>query len=308
MASFVTRAIDVTITLGVPTVAPGQPIPPQPVFSSGKNTLTLKGHRVSCSITIGGSSSQPFMVASIYGMTMSDMNAIASFGQPQYLSNNNKITILAGDSVSGMPQAFIGTLLDAYVDFTQTPEVCLTVSGFAGARAALAPIAPNSFRGAISVSTIMGVLASAAGFTLENNGVTAVLSNAYFPGSALDQIKSCARAANINWTIDGEILAIWPKNGSRGNKGIPLISPATTLKGYPSYTANGINFTTLYIPGLVYGALVDVQSSLQNATGQWSVFSLTHTLESITKGGAWFSDVVAFNPLKFAAIPSGPSA
>jgi hypothetical protein len=306
--SFVARKIDVTITLGVPTVGPGQPTPPQPVFSSGKNTLTLKGHRVSCSITIGGNSSYPVAVASIYGMTMSDMNAIASFGQPQYFSNNNKISIAAGDSISGMPVAFSGTLGDAYIDLTRTPDVCLVVTGFAGARAALAPVPPNSFRGAASVSTIMGVLASAAGFTLENNGVTAVLSNSYFPGSALDQIKSCATAANINWTIDGEILAIWPKNGSRGSKGIPLISPTTGLKGYPSYTANGINFSTLYIPSLVYGALVDVQSSLQSATGQWSVFSLTHTLESITPGGAWFTDVVAFNPLKFAAIPSGPSA
>jgi hypothetical protein len=67
----------------------------------------------------------------------------------------------------------------------------------------LKPATPNTFQGATDVSQIMQSLAQAAGLTLENNNVSVKLSNPYFWGDIISQIQSCAKAANINFHIDG---------------------------------------------------------------------------------------------------------
>ncbi|WP_230679038.1 hypothetical protein, partial [Streptococcus pneumoniae] len=77
--------------------------------------------------------------------------------------------------------------------------------------AAVKPIEPSSYEGDADVAGIMGDLAKKMGFVLENNGVSVTLNNPYFAGTALEQVKSCAHAANIYYTADRGKLAIWPK-------------------------------------------------------------------------------------------------
>src|ERR1700722_20220567 len=100
----------------------------------------------------------------------------------------------------------------------------------------------------------------------ENNGVTGSLSNAYYSGSAKTQAQMCVDDAGISWNHgDLGILAIWPKFGSRGGA-VPLISPQTGMVGYPTYSALGIDFQTLYNPSIGFGQKVQVQSSLEAAS------------------------------------------
>ncbi|MCP8712985.1 hypothetical protein IGB19_35395 [Streptomyces sp. AC04842] len=117
------------------------------------------------------------------------------------------------------------------------------------------------------------------------------LSNPYFPGTALDQLKACARAARFNYTIDRGILAIWPHAGARAEEPV-LIQAGDNLVGYPNFTGGGVEFTVLYTPQLGLGNRVQVISVVEAAHGEWTVVSLMHQLEAQVPGGAWVSRIL----------------
>jgi hypothetical protein len=244
-------------------------------------------------------------------MALSDMNALASIGPTQiYASNNNMVSILAGDANSGMSLIFQGVLQTAVIDFNQAPQVAFIMSAVTGYGLAMNPIPPSSFAGAANVAEIMSGFALQGNMAFENNGVNVVLSNPYFPGTLLDQIKACARHANINYTIDpttGQIgahigtLAIWPKNGYR--KGTPAsVGPTTGMVGYPSYSVYGVDVTMQFNPTLLYAGQLNVQSSLAPANKTWVIYGLNHSIESITPNGDWFTQVSCFSPQLYGAI------
>jgi hypothetical protein len=173
----------------------------------------------------------------------------------------------------------------------------------------MTPVPPSSFSGAASVATIMASFAEQAGMGFENNGVTAVLSNPYFPGTLGSQIKACARHANINFMIDptkgaNGTLAIWPKNGYRGGAAVP-VSAKTGMVGYPRYTQYGIDVDMLFNPNLVFGGLVDVTSELQAACGTKAIYTMVHEIECLTPNGEWLTSVSCFDPALFGLATGG---
>jgi hypothetical protein len=306
--SFVQRAITIVITAGPASVDNPNPI----TFGPNKqNTLTLAGHRVSANIAWAGGPSQVAAQISIYGMSESDMNTVASLGQLLYGNNLNQVSILAGDAEAGMSLVFQGTLQTAFVNTSASPRVSFDMTATTGHGLAMNPIPPASFGGAASVATIMANFAEVGGLAFENNGVATILSNPYFPGTLFTQIKSCARAANINFAIDpvkggfnGGTLAIWPKYGFRGGAATP-INPQTGMIGYPRYTAPGIDVDMLFNPTLLFAGQLNVTSSLQPACGIWNIYSMSHNIESITPGGDWMTTVQCFSPQNFARLGAG---
>lgn len=302
MSGFIERAITIVVT-GGPASAQN---PSGGVrFGPNKsNTLTLAGFRVSAQITWDGPSSLVGASVSVFGMNESDMNAIASLGNPTYANNLNQISILAGDANSGMSLIFQGTLQTAVIDFNGVPDVCFNMTAYTGYGLMMQPIPPASFSGAASVASIMSSLAAAGAMTFENNGVTAVLSNPYFPGTLGQQIRACARHANIGHVIDhtkggpNGTLAIWPKNGFRTGT-IASISAATGMVGYPTYGPYGITVEMLFNPTLVYWGQLAVQSSLAPASKTWVIYGLTHNIESQTENGDWLTTADCWS-LEFA--------
>ena len=152
-----------------------------------------------------------------------------------------------------------------------------------------------SFKGAADVAGIMSSLAGLMGYSFENNGVQATLSNPYLHGTAYRQAEKCAHDADINWTLDNGKLAIWPKGKARAGD-TPLISKDTGMVGYPGYNKQGIMVTTLFNPAIVYGSMIQVQSSLTPACGKWIVYTLVHDLASETTDGPWFTQMLAGAP------------
>lgn len=299
--SFVERAITVVITAGTGNLKPVGFGP------NHTNTMTLAGYRVSAEIVWPGGTALPECQCTVYGMNLSDMNAISSIGQmtKAYAMNKNTLSILAGDAVNGMSLVFQGILQDAIIDFDGAPQVGFVMTAYGGYDIAMIPVPPSSFRGSASVVNIMQSLATQGALGFENNGVTGVLSNPYFPGTIGDQIKACARDAGINFLIDttkgtNGVLAIWPKFGYRAGTP-PTISPQTGMKGYPNYTANGVDLEMLFNPTLRFGGRITVQSSLQPACGTWNIYSLYHSIESITPGGDWFTTAQCWSNANFAA-------
>ncbi|MGA9869288.1 MAG: hypothetical protein WBQ75_22880, partial [Acetobacteraceae bacterium] len=178
--------------------------------------------------------------------------------------------------------------------------------GFVGLQDAMRPVPPTSYPGTPDAAVILAGLADQMGYAFENNGVSVILSQPYFPGTARTQALACAKAANIEMFIDdtSQTLAIWPKGGNRGGE-IPLISKDTGMVGYPAYSGGQqMRVTTLYNPSIRFGGQVKVQSSITPADGEWTVNKITHHLESMMPGGEWFTYLEGYH---LGLAPSLPS-
>jgi hypothetical protein len=281
------RHIDVTITLG--TGAYGETV---------GEVITLKGHRIQADMAAVGGDAQGQLSLRIYGLTLSRMNQLTTIG-PIMTSRRgkNRVTVMAYEDDATPSMLFDGSIDTAWGDFQGAPDIVLHVTALSAGVAAVKSVTPSSYKGSVDVVEILGDLATLAGFSElsnPNNAVSGIrLSDPYFKGSALEQIRQCATAANIPYTDDRGILDRWPLGGSRVAD-VPIIGPETGLVGYPTFSSNGLGVQCIYHPGVLMGGQINVKSSLSVANGLWNVFSVGHTLESERPGGAWFTFIDCF--------------
>lgn len=295
--AYTQKRIEVTFTLSPNQDATGA-ISTQPTFEgSDKNSVTLTGYRVSASIVkAGGIASQGQLQLRVYGMSLALMNQLSTLGKTPIYVGKNIISVSAGDE-TGVSLVFQGTISQGITDLSGAPESCFSVSAFSLLYQAVQTIPATSFQGSVDAALILQGLATQMGLSFENNGVSVILNNPYFYGSALSQVRDCIQAAGIEWNQgDNGILAIWPQGGSRGGA-IPLISPATGLIGYPYPSGNGLlGLRCEFNPQINFGAKIQVESSIKPAVGIWQICSLVHDIESETPGGAWFTSLVGTPP------------
>ena len=255
------------------------------------NTKVISGLRCEVQIDKNGHPSKNKLAMKIYGLSESDMQTMANVPKRALSVAKNRIQVLAGDA-SSMAVAFEGEVTGAWMVYKSPPNLLFHVEALAGFYPALAPVPPSSVKGTADVAGMMATLAGQMGYTFQNNGVSAKISDPYFPGTALQQAHDLADAANLEFGIDDGILFIAPRGQPRKGDA-PLVSPATGLDEYPVFDKKGIKLTTLYNPAIKLGGLIVVQSVVKNAVGTWRVNGLKHRLESLNPGGKWHSDVKA---------------
>ena len=181
-------------------------------------------------------------------------------------------------------------MFNACGNYNQMPYVYLEIQAQSIWVAKLAPTPPLSFKGSVSVDTIMKTLAGTMGLTYENNGVTSQLNNPYLAGTSVEQAKNVAQQAGIDMYVDDQTLAICPRGQARDSL-IPEISPDSGLAGYPTFDGVGVNFKTYFNPAITFGGAFKLVTSINRAAGQWVVTSVNHQLDSQVDGGSWFSMV-----------------
>lgn len=303
--SLVQREITCTITLASDAGT---------TFANGQNTVTLSGLRVAVHITNAGMPQLDTAEIRIWGMLLSDMNALSRLGKPLNWTRSNTITVQAGDSESGMAQVFSGFMQSAFIDFDGMPDVCLNVMAITNIVTATQSATPTSFPGTASIATIMQQLASKAGLGFLNSGVNVQLSNAYYTGSPIQQMEKAARAANCWWIPNGghsqNQVEIWPKNTPRGAMG-PVISSDSGLVGYPKYNDYGVELRYLYSPGLQFGQAFTLKSSLKLDAETWYIIHLDAELTCNDPSGdnPWFYDILAtLLPQDVPSSPNSPQA
>jgi hypothetical protein len=256
----------------------------------GAQANTQSGKRVSCRIVNAGSPSMGTADIAIYGMTLSDMNALSTIGTQFNQIGKNRVSIYAGDSDQSMKLAFQGTIYMAWMDGQAQPEVPFRVNAYGGLYEAVAKADPTSVQGTADVAQVIQQIAQQAGLQFENNGVNVKLSNPYLPGTAREQILNIARAAGIEWTIENGTVAIWDSAKGRQGRNVTL-SPETGLVGYPSFNQAAIIARSVYNPEIVLGSQVTIQSQIKPASGTWNVVNVVHEIESEMPNGAWFTVV-----------------
>jgi hypothetical protein len=326
--AFTQKLIDITVELA----ANSQTNQPNVFAGTSSNSVTLSGSRTSVRIQNAGAPVNQTAEVKIWGIAPSLMNELSTLGLVYDIVPRNILTIKAGDTATGMPTVFSGTIWGAYGDYSSQPDVPFVFFCNQAGYEAAAPGATSSFTGPTDVAAIMSGLARKMNFGFENNGVSVILRSSggggpTYRGSYWLQAFQAARDARIQWGIvngqsGGLVLAIWPNGKSRATANPPLISPGTGMIDYPAFTQNGIIVKTLFNPLISYGGLVKIQSSLlsgvlsaqkaQNpafnlpASSTWAVNKVDLALDSLVPHGEWMSMVNAWNPNYPQPIPAAP--
>lgn len=266
-------------------------------FDEGGNQVTLPaGLRMQANIQNAGGLSDGTLDLTIWGMTRSLMNQLATLGIQINLLPKNTITLTAG--VAGkMSTAFVGYITAAEADFNGMPEPSFHITAHTLGAYATAPAEATSYQGAASVAEIMSNFATKMNLRFENSGVDVTLKNPVFTGSLRDQARAAVKASGILWNNgEGGTLAIWPRTGSRGGL-IPVIAPPPkgAMIGFPKYNAYGVALRNLYDPTIGYGQKVKVESSVLTP-GEYVVIGLSHALSCEMPNGPWETAITAYNP------------
>lgn len=290
--SYSEKEIDVTFDLA------------QGEFEGGGNRATVTGLRVMATITKRVGYEQSMAEISIYGMPLPLMNQLANVGNRWGQAYLNGITLSAGDS-QNKNTVFAGQIYMAFVDAQAStvagaqPQVCFRVSATPGYYQKLIPSKPVSIQGSAKVAAMMKNLASQMNYGFLNNGVTAVLSNPYYPGTPWQQANQISKDAGIEWFIDNDTLVIQDPENPRAGETV-VISPETGMIGYPAFNTNQVIVTALFNPYVQMMGLIEVQSSLTAANGKWIVQDLIYQLESQMPRGRWLMTITGYTAGKVA--------
>ncbi|RYY79924.1 MAG: hypothetical protein EOO69_04465 [Moraxellaceae bacterium] len=284
MNSFSHKKIEIELRLTNTTTFAGQ---------GDNNTLTFRNLRIVADIQLVGSLSEGSKArVKIYGMRQEDMNALSMLTWKSQTVYKNVMIVRAGDD-DGMSKIFGGQILNAWADYSATPEVCMVIDAKPGYFERIQEANASSYPGDVDVAIIMADLASKMGYQFENRGVNLKLSTPYFSGTLMCQAETLARQADINVLVEDDRIVITPKNMPIEDGQIPLISAASGMVGYPAFYKNGISVKTLFNPAIRFMHKIKVQSDIPIANGEWFVYCLRYQLESEKPNGAWFCEVDA---------------
>lgn len=263
-------------------------------------TYSLKDIRVSIALDKGGANNQynfqgfatnvaisktggvDFATAQveIYGLTLDVMGQLTTLAFKPLNRRWNAIEIAAGEQGTLLPVIFRGCVTVAYADLNGSSPV-LKIEAQVGAYPLLEPASTVSVTGSQDVGAFIQSQSAQAGFEYQNDGVQATLSDMTIYGDPITKIRTAANAADVDVVFDDDKTIILPKNGiRRAEGGIPVISSATGMIGYPTFTNQGIQCRSFFRPELRVAAAVQVQSIVPHATGVWKITQLQHSLSA----------------------------
>lgn len=270
------------------------------IFYGLEKRLRLKGYHITATVESAGGDSGCSANIHIYNISMQAMNILSTFGAPRDSVNSTKICLYAGN-VDEEPMSLVyeGYITDAYIDMSTAPDISLSITSNSSALVKLTKADPFSYRGEIAVTTIMQQLAQKASLRFNGNGVNTILRNPYLHGSLYDQIKKCAKSANVEWIIENGELAIWPSKDGFRKSNFTEISSLTGMIGYPSLLTDGLHLRTIFNPNLIFCQNIQVYSDVLDAVnGEWTIDKLTHKLDNdmYKDDSSWFSDITVHKP------------
>lgn len=254
---------------------------------SGNNILTIDNIKAEIEIGAYGGITGTTLEARVYGLGIDNMALLSYKGIQLNGAKQNMMKVWADDR-----PVFFGSITNCFADLNQMPDSPLIISAFSTGFDQSITAAPFSKEGVASVNEIITTIASSIGYTVVNNGVLAKLENPYFEGNPIAQIQQCAHAAGIEIDFRLGAIYIWPQGGSIDDT-IPLISPQHGLIGYPVFSNYGINFQCQYSDLILRGRKVQLETTLPNGSGVYTVQSAVHHLSTWTEGGPWSTIVWA---------------
>lgn len=283
MSGFTQKRIELTITLGTGDFG-----------ADTGDTVTISDSRIFADLVNPGGESMGAAQIRVYGINEQLMNKLTTIGQiNRAIRTKNTVSVAAGDD-DGMQLVFFGVIVDAWADYNAAPDVPFVIMANAGLDIAVKPVNATSYKGSVSAQQIMFDLALEAELAFEGDDVEVQLFNPYFPGTTLNKIRACARAAGIEYAIDRGTLSVW-RNGKSRVGTVPLISVDAGMIGYPTLSSKGMTVRCMFNQNIQIGADVEIASTISMANGTWHVFNVSHNISSqVPGGGPWETKVEAY--------------
>lgn len=267
------------------------------VFSKDGNpdTIVLEDFRAKVEIHAPGGNELPLCKLRIYGVNKDAMDRLTVINYLNLDYYRNILKVEATDENGQFVTIFSGEITQSMPEYAGAPDVALMVEAVSGAIGLLAPSVAKSYPGARKVSDIFGELAKELNLTLENNGVESTLTDQYVTGSPLQKVQRIAVAARIQyWYVPEQgVLAIAPMGLPRLTAPAIKYSVENGMVGWPKRLHNGVAFTAIFRPAMLHGCKLKIESSVPSCNGEWYAISMSHRLDAMTPGGAWFTDFVA---------------
>lgn len=253
----------------------------------GNNVLTIENIKAEVEIGAYGGISGTTLEARVFGLSIENMALLSYKGIQLNGAKQNLVKVWADDR-----PIFYGSITNCFADLNQMPDAPLIISAFSTGYDQSITSPPFSKEGVASVAEIITTIAASIGYNVVNNGVLAKLENPYFEGNPISQIQQCAHAAGIEIDFRLGTIYIWPQGGSVDDQ-IPLISTSTGLLGYPAPSNYGANFQCTYSDLILRGRKIQLETSMPNMSGVYTVQSAIHHLSTWTEGGPWSTIVWA---------------
>lgn len=283
--------------------------------------ISLTKYRINAGIECYGQTSAVAATIDIYNLPLALMRALSGYGTlgvfsygtksagdiaegagvvevALYVSPDTNDTLANASSDDKVAQAqsmvFKGSLINATANMSAVPDPFLTIQCNTLNKARILPADVISFRGAVDARQIARLIADRLGLTFEDAGVTTVLQNPYFTGSAARQLEKLSQQGLFHYVVEHGTLAIWPYGGARSEAGSGItISSRNGLVGYPQFNGVGVGFRMIYNPALRFGDRITIDSAAPNISGAYNIYALSHHLSSDLPGGEWYTDVMA---------------
>ena len=281
MGSFTNKTIQVVMAMAEDT------------FENGANQITVEGLPTTVEIQKQGGDERPSCTVTIGNLNIDVVRKLTTLSFRPLQRFKNQITINAGDVEKQLQTVFIGDFENAYGDFQSVPTMNLQVKAIAAQHGALMATPATSVDGTEQVAKLMEQWAVEAGYTLDNRGVNASVKNAVYRGSPVEKAKTLARDVGIDLIIDDGKFTITPNNTPIDGNAV-LVDAQHGLLGYPQFSNDGIQFTSIFNPNYKIGGLVKVDSIVPRASGIWKITKIHSRLEAyVPNGGQWSSEVSA---------------
>lgn len=278
MGSFTKKTIRVTMRMA------------EAVFGDGNNTAVIEGLPTKAQISKPGGQDMNKLSLSINNMAIDRMTSLTVLGFKPLKTYKNTVIVEAGTLGENLGTVFSGEISSAVPIFDNGGIVSFKVEAETGSYPNKLPDPPMSVQGTASVDELMRQFAGEAGYSYQNEGVSANVRNAVFKGSPIQKAHALARQAGIELLIDDSKFIIMNKGKSRQG-GIPLIDKEHGLLGYPSFTNDGIDAKCIFDTRINIAGLVELQTIVPKASGIWKVNKLDHNLEAyFPSGGSWHTN------------------
>lgn len=260
---------------------------------------SFEGFATAVKVSKEGAPELPKAAIGIAGLSLDTMAQLTRLAFDPLTKRNNKVEVSAGEAGTVLASIFKGEITSAWADFNQAPSIVFQIEARSASFPSLIPQSPISVKGQQSAAGLIEGLCKEIGYSFENNGVTASVSNCVINGDPIRKMRWIASSVGANLIIDDDSVVLVAKSGTRQPRGgIPLINAGNGMIGYPTFDDQGISVSCFFRPELRIGATVRVESIVPRATGLWKITSLEHELSANNPGGGDWKTTISGSYVK----------
>lgn len=233
----------------------------------------------------------------IYGISKEKMDSITTIAWKTGMIDNKVIMVYANDG-DGEHLLFQGTIMSAFPNYNSAPDICISITACAGAYNNLVTdVPPSSIKEGqqVPVRQVFQTICDQYGMELDFRDEREIYCK--FPrteGNGLgDRLARAARTYNMNVTMDGVNVRVWPKDTYAYNSQSLEFTKKDYI-GYPSFTTMGIDLKLDVLKrSMTLGDFFTIKGSdVSAANDKWSVTKIGFNI-STKIGGKWEMDISA---------------